>query len=318
MVPVMQWWNEFLTWLNSIEGRRVVTTVILPFLAILISGIIAALIARSFSKRVLAFQDREMKASAITALIGAGRKATSWSSLGGEEKQRVDNQLNEADIRVRLLPMTGASAAADWAAHELAAMKKNSANYSFQAEQTFVDYRNRLLEWQSKPKRARKLFAFDLEQWRTDEETAAKAAAEKQQQRAAKPATNDTTVNSVSPLVPAAIAPAAAAPAAPSPAVPAAEPAQDAEATPRTERVFERTTDDSSGPRPFGYATEHATAAVSADTASADTASETPAAEDTDEDAVTAVHDVYSPPVNAGTVRQRTDPDPTFGDQISR
>jgi hypothetical protein len=297
----MQWWNEFLTWLNSIEGRRVVTTAILPFLAILVSGVVAALIARSFSKRVLAFQDREMKASAITALIGAGRKATSWSSLGGEEKQRVDNQLNEADIRVRLLPMTGASAAADWAAHELAAMKKNSANYSFQAEQTFVDYRNRLLEWQNKPKRARKLFAFDLEQWRTDEESAAKTVAEKQQQRAAKPATEGAAATAVSPLATATAAPVAV-------------PAPETEAAPRTERPFDRETEETSGRRPFGYAPEDSAADKPTDAAPEDTQT----ADDTDEDTVTAVHDVYSPPVNAGTVRQRTDPDPTFGDQISR
>lgn len=305
----MQWWNEFLTWLNSIEGRRVVTTAILPFLAILISGVVAALIARSFSKRVLAFQDREMKASAITALIGAGRKATSWSSLGGEEKQRVDNQLNEADIRVRLLPMTGASAAADWAAHELAAMKKNSANYSFQAEQTFVDYRNRLLEWQNKPKRARKLFAFDLEQWRTDEEAAAKATAEKQQQRAAKPAADTVATPAVFPLVPAAIAPASAA----EPTIVPATASTDETPT-RTERLFERDNAENDGPRPFGFPSNDTAAVEPTDTA----AEQETTSQDADEDTVTAVHDVYAPPVNAGTVRQRTDPDPTFDDQISR
>lgn len=318
-MPDMQWWNEFLTWLNSIEGRRVLTTAILPFLAILISGVVAALIARSFSKRVLAFQDREMKSSAITALIGAGRKATSWSSLGGEEKQRVDNQLNEADIRVRLLPMTGASAAADWATHELAAMKKNSANYSFQAEQTFVDYRNRLLEWQNKPKRARKLFAFDLEQWRTDEEAAAKAASEKQQQRAAKPTPDTVAAPATAPLVPAAIAPAALA--APAPAsepqiVPATQ-STDAGAAP-SERVFDRGSAENDGPRPFGFPSNDTVAENNETTANDDSPSQEAPTQDPDEDTVTAVHDIYAPPVNAGTVRQRTDPDPTFDDQISR
>jgi hypothetical protein len=332
----MQWWNEFLTWLNSTEGQRVVTTAILPFLAILVAGVLAALIARSFSKRVLAFQDREMKASAITALIGAGRKATSWGSLGGEEKQRVENQLNEADIRVRLLPMNGSSAAADWAAHELAAMKKNSSNYSFQAEQTFVDYRNRLLEWQNKPKRARKLFAFDLEQWRTDEEAAAKATAEKQQQRAAKSTPDTSATTPLSSITAPALAPAAAAP-----VTPAAEPVVvPASITPRDNSTVDAATDDSSvapsfetpsteksselgasqnndeyeAPRPFGYPTRTA-AVVEPDATPSDDA---PVSHDTDEDTVTAVHDVYAPPVNAGTVRQRTDPDPTFDDQNSR
>jgi hypothetical protein len=336
----MQWWNEFLTWLDSTEGQRVVTTAILPFLAILAAGVLAALIARSFSKRVLAFQDREMKASAITALIGAGRKATSWGSLGGEEKQRVDNQLNEADIRVRLLPMNGASAAADWAAHELAAMKKNSSNYSFQAEQTFVDYRNRLLEWQDKPKRARKLFAFDLEQWRTDEETAAKAQAEKQQQRSSRAASESSATASLTPLAPAALSSAttsATTPAAAVPANPVAEPAsapasvdlrndehndgasEDRNAddiqpapSPASGAPEDQNSDEYEAPRPFGYPTRTTPTAEPTDAPSENST------QDTDEDTVTAVHDIYAPPINAGTVRQRTDPDPTFDDQISR
>jgi len=69
----MQWWNEFLSWIGSVEGRRVITTAVIPFVAIVVSGVIAALIARSTARRVLAHQDRELKAAAVTALIGAGR-----------------------------------------------------------------------------------------------------------------------------------------------------------------------------------------------------------------------------------------------------
>lgn len=186
MVRNMQWWNDFMSWLSSDDGWRVISTAVIPFVAILVAGVLAALIARASSKRILAFQDREIKAAAVMALIGAGRKATVWSSLGGDEKQRVDNQLSEADIRIRLLPVNGANAAGDWAAHELAAMKKNSASFSFQAEQTFVEYRDRLLEWQNKPKRARKLFAYDLEQWRYEDEAVDKSLVQKQQEWAAK------------------------------------------------------------------------------------------------------------------------------------
>jgi hypothetical protein len=182
MVRDMQWWNDFVTWFNSDEGWRVFSTVVLPFIAIVVAGVIAALIGRSATRGVIEHQDHELKAAAIMALIRAGRKTTIWSSLGADEKQHIESLVSEADIRVRLLPVTGASAAADWAAHELGAMKKNSATFSFQAEQTFVDYRNRLLEWQEKPKRARKLFAFDLEQWRYDDDSADKALVEKQQQ----------------------------------------------------------------------------------------------------------------------------------------
>jgi hypothetical protein len=315
----MQWWNELWTWLTSTEGRLVITTAVVPFVAILIAGILAALIARAFAKRVLDHQNAELKAAAVMAIIGAGRKATAWSSLGGEEKQRMDNQLNEADIRLRLLPVNGASAAADWAAHELAGMKKNSANFSFQAEQTFVDYRNRLLEWQDKPKRARKLFAFDLEQWRFDDEAADKAAAEKQAQWTAKQASDkaaSTETASTTPYAAAAIA---------APVVtPAATPVDST--PPLTNAAYSRPTD----------ADNDAAATVDRSTADQPTAeyqttddetveeatSEVPAyntagyenTSNDGEDVSTVANDVYAPPVNAGTVRQRTDPDPTLSE----
>jgi hypothetical protein len=165
----MQWWNDLVSWFNSSAGWRVFSTAILPFIAIIVAALLASWIGRASARRVLAYHDRELKGAAITSLIGAGRKAAIWSSLGGDEKQHVDMLISDADIRVRLLPVNGAGPAADWAAHELAAMKKNSATFSFQAEQTFIDYRDRLLEWQDKPKRARKLFAFDLDQWRYED-----------------------------------------------------------------------------------------------------------------------------------------------------
>jgi hypothetical protein len=301
----MQWWNEFVSWFESSDGQRVITTAVIPFVAILLAGIIAALIARGSAKRVLAYQDREMKAAAVMALIGAGRKAVSWSSLGGAEKQHADNLISDADIRVRLLPVNGTNAAADWAAHELDAMKKNSANYSFQAEQTFVEYRNRLLEWQSKPKRARKLFAFDLEQWRYDDEAAEKARVEKQRQWAAQ---QEAEAAPVTPAVQPALAP---------PIVPATS----RDTTPAT------TADDAQNDAPAtAYAAPAVTTALPpTDSATSDTdephtnfesADHTP---DTVDDSVNVDDtasdaDDYAPPVTAGTVRRRTDPDPVIND----
>jgi hypothetical protein len=162
----MQWWNDIVAWFNSTAGMRIVLSVILPFVAIIVAGLIAAAIGRGSAQRVIDRGDRELKGAAITALILVGRKAAIWSSLGADEKQHIDSLMSEADIRVRLLPVAGAGSAADWAAHELADMKKNSASFSFQADQTLVDYRDRLLDWQAKPGRARKLFISDLEQWR--------------------------------------------------------------------------------------------------------------------------------------------------------
>jgi hypothetical protein len=169
----MGWWNDFVSWLNSASGSRILVSAILPLLAIIVAALIAAAIASAASRRVLAHQDRELKGAAIIALIVVGRKASIWTSLGADEKQHIDSLMSEADIRVRLLPVNGASAAADWAAHQLSDMKKNSASFSFQAEQTFVDYRDRLLDWQNKPNRAKKLFISDLSQWRYENESPA-------------------------------------------------------------------------------------------------------------------------------------------------
>lgn len=172
----MAWWNDIVAWFNSAAGSRVFLSAILPFLAIVIAGIIGAVIGRGSAQRVLSHQDRELTGAALIALIVVGRKASIWASLGSDERQHVDSLMSEADIRVRLLPVTGANTAADWAAHELADMKKNSASFSFQAEQDFVDYRDRLLDWQAKPRRAKKLFASDLEQWRYEDNSPAKTA----------------------------------------------------------------------------------------------------------------------------------------------
>jgi hypothetical protein len=178
----MGWWNDFVAWFNSADGARVIYGAIIPFVAIVVAGLVAAAIGRGSARRVLAHQDRELKGAAIQALIIVGRKAAIWSSLGADEKQHIDSLMSESDIRVRLLPVTGAGVAADWAAHELAAMKKNSAAFSFQAEQTFFDYRDRLLDWQLRPNRARKLFASDLSSWSYEDAEGDKALVAQQQE----------------------------------------------------------------------------------------------------------------------------------------
>jgi hypothetical protein len=160
------WWNDIVRWFNSDAGQEVLASSILPFLAIIVAAVVATLIARGSIKRLIAQQDREQKASAIAALIASGRRAAGWSTLSAAEKDHVDHQMSEAEVRVRLLPVAGAALAADWAAHQLATMKTNSVNYSFQAEQDLSDFQDGLIAWQAKPARARKLFAQDLAAWK--------------------------------------------------------------------------------------------------------------------------------------------------------
>jgi hypothetical protein len=182
---MQQWWNNFVDCLTSDEGFRILSATVLPFLAILVAGVLAALIARSAVKRVLRQHNRELQGSAVSALIGAGRKAAVWSSLAAAEKEHVDTQASEAEVRVRLLALPGATFAADWAVHQLREMKTNSASFSFQAEQILEEYRDRLIEWQQQPKRAKRLFKDDLERWRFEQVQSPDATVSRQQEWAA-------------------------------------------------------------------------------------------------------------------------------------
>lgn len=164
----MQLWTNFVDWLSSDDGGRVVSTIVVPFVAIIIAGVIAAAVGRGSTKRMIALSDRETKASAVTALISAARKAAVWNTISAPEQAHVEHLIGEADIRLRLLPMPGTALAADWARHEIADMQKNAVSFSFQAEQSLLTFRDRLIEWQSHPSRAKRLFKNDLDSWAYD------------------------------------------------------------------------------------------------------------------------------------------------------
>jgi hypothetical protein len=162
----MQWFNDFLAWLDSYPGQRLLSGVILPFVAILLAGIIGALIGRGATRRLVAQRDHETRVAAVTALVTAGQQAAKWGSLTASGKEHAEELAARADITVRLLPLPGTELVADWAAHQVAAMRTNSVSYSFQADQTVGEYVDRLAEWLHHPRRAKKLFSADLERWR--------------------------------------------------------------------------------------------------------------------------------------------------------
>jgi hypothetical protein len=190
----MQWWNDFVEWIQSAEGWRIITGGVLPFLAILIGGLIAGGVARGATKGLMHQQDRQHKAAAVAALIAVGRRSAVWHTLSASEKEHLENQASEAEIRVRLLGLPGADLAAEWAEVQLASMKKNSAAFSFQAEQDLQDYQNGLIAWQAKPAKARKLFAQDLAAWKYDDGSIDRDLLERQQVWAAEHEGNDETV----------------------------------------------------------------------------------------------------------------------------
>jgi hypothetical protein len=274
----MQWWNNFQDWLFSDDGWRVIATVIVPFVAILVAGLIAAAIGRGSTKRVLALNQRQQRAAAVTAMIGAARRAAVWNTLSDSEQRHADYSALEADVRLRLLSVSGANLVSDWCAHEIDTMKKNAVSFSFQAEQSLLEFRNRLIEWHERPSRAKKLFKNDLDSWAydtslADQELVAQQQAWAAQQSAAQP--ESTTHRDPAPADEAA-SPTPAAPQRRQPFAPAAE-----------STVVSPTT----GPVPAGVRRHDRT-------------------EDTDSD------EAEFPPVSVSHVRERISPAPVQNDDL--
>ena len=165
----MQWWNDFVYWFYSDAGSHVISTAVVPGVAIVVAGIIAALIGRGSTRRIINLHDRDERAAAVTAMIGAARRSANWNALSAPEQQQADHIALECDVRLRLLPLAGAGMAADWATHQLAELKKYAVSFSFQAEQSLKDFRRMLIEWQAHPGRAKKLFKNDLDSWSYEE-----------------------------------------------------------------------------------------------------------------------------------------------------
>src|SRR6185312_11193108 len=107
----------------------------------------------------------EVRIAAVTTLLSAARRASIWNTLSAGEQPAADQAAIDAEIRLRLLGVPGAALASEWTAHEIADMKRNSVSFSFQAEQTLLVVRDRLIEWQARPSRAKRLFKNDLDTW---------------------------------------------------------------------------------------------------------------------------------------------------------
>ncbi|MFP7759995.1 hypothetical protein [Marisediminicola sp. LYQ85] len=311
----MQWWNDFLEWFGSNDGQTVVVSAIIPFVAIVVAGLVAALIGRGSTKRLITLNDRENRIAAVATMIGAARKASVWNTLSVPEQQHADHVASEADVRVRLLAVPGSGLAADWAAHQIASMKNDSISFSFQAEQSLLEFRDRMVTWQAKPSRAKKLFKNDLELWAYEDSKNSKDLVTQQEAWAAGQASSGS--GSAATPAPADAAPAAAprslAPRAgasnPVPLTPAVASAPSAQspaaviendpattvAMPASPELVEPT----GAPRP-----------ASASTPS--TQGPSPAGED-DDLAEDRGDDIYSPPVNANSVSKRINP-PHVGD----
>lgn len=219
----MQWWNDFVDWLNSSAARPAVFNAVVLAIAVIVSGLLAAWIARGALRGLLKRTDRQQKASAIAALVDAATEASVWNSLTPAEQVLSDRAVGQADILVRLLPIKGSGIAANWAGHQLAEMKRASATFGYQLDPAVAEFRDRLIEWQNSPRRARRIFQGDLERWRfestdTDRTLLAQqdawVAQQHHEQHAQPPASAGqvAAAGPVAPAVPTTAAPTTAAP----------------------------------------------------------------------------------------------------------
>jgi hypothetical protein len=285
----MQWWNRVMDWVSSDEGWRIVSGAVVPFVAIVVAGVVAALIGRAALRRVVRLHDDEARSAAVAGIVSAARKASVWSSLGAEERTYVDHLAHESSVRLRLLPIAGSGLAANWAEHELADIKRDSVSFSFQAEQSLADFRDRLIDWQHRPSKAKKLFKTDLERWKHEEAETASTPNERPRDWTAptEPATPRAVPERPAPA-PAPMSHDAFRPAEPAPAGRLAEPAP---ASPAAPGVAPSTTVED---RPTDQGETRALPATSA----------RPSADDGSDDA-----QPYGQPVSAHQVRRRTSPD---------
>lgn len=174
----MQWWNDFTEWLTSASAQPMLFSALVLFVGVVVSGLIAAWIARTAIKRMLAQRDREARSTAVAALVDAATEASVWNSLTPQEQVLANRAVGQADVLVRLLPVRGSEVAANWASHQLHELKRASATFGYQLDPAVAEFRDRLVEWQRRPGRARRLFENDLERWRTqstEEERALRA-----------------------------------------------------------------------------------------------------------------------------------------------
>lgn len=162
----MQWLNDFSDWFFSSNAQPVVFAAAVIAIAMIVSGLLAAWIARGATNRLIAQRDAEIKAAAIIALVDASTEASVWNSLTPQEQVLSDRAVGQADIQIRMLPIRGSAVAADWAAHQLHELKRASATFGYQLDPAVAEFRDRMVEWQSKPGRTRKVFASDLERWK--------------------------------------------------------------------------------------------------------------------------------------------------------
>lgn len=200
----MQWWTEFQSWLSTPDGAQAVFIGIVIVIALSAGALLAAWVSGFTVRRMLKRRDEELTNSAIATLIDAATEASVFSTLSPQEQGLCNRMIGLADIQVRMLPLKGAVAVADWAAVRLGDIKRNSATYGYQIEPAVADFRDRLVDWRFRPAKAKKAFETELETWRLASDEAERRLLAEQAAWAAEhePFSMPTTPQPTKPLLP--------------------------------------------------------------------------------------------------------------------
>ena len=156
-------WTDLGDWFRSVAAAPALQAALIPAVAILLAGVIAGLIARAAVRSAVARADRDQTASVVAGLVEAARLVTERDT-DGKEHRRATRLRTESDVRMRLLPVQGAALAADWASLRLDALQRPGADQPSSGD--FDDFRDRLVAWTLRPRRARALFEKDVDRWR--------------------------------------------------------------------------------------------------------------------------------------------------------
>ena len=206
--------------------------------SIVVASLLAALISREAIKHLFAHQERALKAAVIGTLVDAATEASVWNSLTPQEQVLADRAVGQADVQLRLLPIKGSGVAANWAAHQLGELKRTSATFGYQLEPTLLEFRDRLVEWQEKPGRTRKIFQSDLDRWKVSMSGSEKNLLAEQDAWTAQQHHDHFGAEPAAPV------PATSLPAAPLPATPVPAPLQYASGTTSPSTETQRLLDD--------------------------------------------------------------------------
>ena len=158
--------SDLVAWFTNPDNFGTVLSVGVTLLALILGLVIGGVIVSSQSRKQQRTADELAKSNVVADALDATIDIAAWSSLSPAAQAQVDRTIARVDVRLRVLPVQGAGAIADWTGHQLAELKRVSGVGGGAAAQTTLDlFRDRLVLFIYNPKRASKLCERDLERW---------------------------------------------------------------------------------------------------------------------------------------------------------